>query len=217
MLKPYQELRKVDVTPYCSRKKVKDENGKEKEALYLNWAKCIDLLYENGAEKVSFEPIRNEDGTFLFPQKETEDRKGSKGQSYFIAVNIRIDDKAYRMDAPLMMGNIPVKDATLNQLRINTAHQRAFVKGVAIYTGLGLGLWADGDADEEAAPREMDEEAHDIFVIKRRVEEKITAAMKRGMEKKDICARLRINEKQMQGYLDYYARLNTFERALERL
>lgn len=28
--------------------------------LYLNWAKCIDLLHENGAEAVYFVPIPNE-------------------------------------------------------------------------------------------------------------------------------------------------------------
>lgn len=42
MLKKYEELRKIDVTPYC------EERDK---ALYLNWAKCIDLLHENGDRK----------------------------------------------------------------------------------------------------------------------------------------------------------------------
>jgi hypothetical protein len=43
MLKSYAELRKIDVTPYCE-----DRDG----AKYLPWAKCVDLLHTNGAEKV---------------------------------------------------------------------------------------------------------------------------------------------------------------------
>ena len=51
MLKPYGELRKVDVKPFCE----------EREGMtYLNWAKCIDLLHENGAEKVYWVPIPDE-------------------------------------------------------------------------------------------------------------------------------------------------------------
>ena len=45
MLKSYEELVKVDVTPYCS-----DRDGFK----YLNWARCVDLLRKNGAEKVYF-------------------------------------------------------------------------------------------------------------------------------------------------------------------
>ena len=43
MLKKYEEMRKIDVRPFCE-----EREGK----IYLNWAKCIDLLHENGAEKV---------------------------------------------------------------------------------------------------------------------------------------------------------------------
>ena len=43
MLKNFNEMRKVDVLPYCE---------KREGMLYLNWAKCIDLLHENGAETV---------------------------------------------------------------------------------------------------------------------------------------------------------------------
>ena len=51
MLKSYEEMRKIDVTPFCE----------EREGmLYLNWAKCIDLLRENGAKKVYWEPVPDE-------------------------------------------------------------------------------------------------------------------------------------------------------------
>ena len=37
-LKSYEEMRQIDVKPYCE----------ERDGLtYLNWAKCIDLLHEN--------------------------------------------------------------------------------------------------------------------------------------------------------------------------
>ena len=39
MLKSYDELRKIDVSPYTEKRDGAD---------YLNWAKCIDLLHENG-------------------------------------------------------------------------------------------------------------------------------------------------------------------------
>lgn len=58
MLKPYDELVKVNVLPYCA----------EREGfMYLNWAKCMELLRENGAEKVYFELCQNErTGNSLF-------------------------------------------------------------------------------------------------------------------------------------------------------
>ena len=50
-LKDYEELRKIDVRPYCE----------ERDGItYLNWAKCIDLLHENGAKVVRWEPIPDE-------------------------------------------------------------------------------------------------------------------------------------------------------------
>ena len=48
MLKPYSELVKVDVTKYCKKRDGMD---------YLNWAKCVELLHEHGAETVYFEPM----------------------------------------------------------------------------------------------------------------------------------------------------------------
>ena len=50
-LKSWEEMHKIDVTPYCQ----------ERDGMtYLNWAKCIDLLHENGAKKVYWVPIPDE-------------------------------------------------------------------------------------------------------------------------------------------------------------
>ena len=69
-LKSYEELRKIDVRPFCKKR-----DGIE----YLNWAKCIDLLRENGAEKVYWEPIPNkETGSSLIMSSATfTDGKGN--------------------------------------------------------------------------------------------------------------------------------------------
>ena len=48
MLKSYEEMRKINVKPYCKKRDGLD---------YLNWATCIKLLHENGAEVVKWEPI----------------------------------------------------------------------------------------------------------------------------------------------------------------
>ena len=84
MLKSYEEMRKIDVTPYCE----------ERDGLaYLNWAKCIDLLHENGAEKVYFEPVVNEfTGSSLFMTEQAfTDKNGMVNRVYETAVKIVID------------------------------------------------------------------------------------------------------------------------------
>ena len=43
MIKSYDEMRKIDVKPYCKKRDGLD---------YLNWAMCIKLLHENGAKVV---------------------------------------------------------------------------------------------------------------------------------------------------------------------
>lgn len=50
MIKSFAEMREINVLPFCEKRDGMD---------YLNWAKCIDLLHENGAEKVYFVPIPN--------------------------------------------------------------------------------------------------------------------------------------------------------------
>ena len=45
MLKSYKEMRNIDVSKWVDKRDGAD---------YLNWAKVVDLLHENGAEKVYF-------------------------------------------------------------------------------------------------------------------------------------------------------------------
>ena len=216
MLKPYDEMRKIDVLPYCEKKKGKDDNGRMIEIPYLNWAKCVDLLHENGAEKAYFVPQRSENGGFLFESKEVANKDGRKTGCYFVSVMIVIDDQEYYMDTPLMNGSLVVYDDTLNQLRIANAHARAFVKGVAIHTGLGFDLWVKhGDDDTSAATDDLS--IHSIFAIKKRVEELITVKIQNGMTQKDILAGLGLSQKQFDGLMKSFDSIAGFEKALKKL
>lgn len=134
MLKSYEEMRKIDVTPYC----------KERDGIrYLNWARCKELLHKNGAETVYFVPILNNrtGGSLFYTDLEFMDKAGIKNRCYETRIEIHIDDKVYIMHSPVMNGTNPVKDNSMSQQRVWNSMCRSFVKGVAIYTGLGFDLW----------------------------------------------------------------------------
>ena len=141
MLKSYEELRKIDVKPYCENR-----DGLS----YLNWAKCIELLHDNGAEKVYFEPIPDEKtgSSLRMTEKEFADNKGNTNRVYETRIRVVIDDLEFIMQTPVMNGSNPVKDNSMNQNRVWTSMCRAFVKGVAIHTGLGFSLWLKEESDK---------------------------------------------------------------------
>lgn len=133
-LKSYKELREVDVLPYCE----------ERDGMtYLNWAKCIDLLHEHGAEKVYWIPIPDEKtGSSLRMTEATfTDSKDVTNKCYETRIKVVIDDQEYEMQTPVMNGSNPVKDNSMTQQRVWNSMCRAFVKCVAIHTGLGFNLW----------------------------------------------------------------------------
>lgn len=193
MLKPYSELVKIDVLPYCDKREAKDDRGKKVQVPYLNWATCKNLLHENGAESVYFVPLKAQNGSYLFMSAEVENKDGRRTGCWFVSVEIHIDDRTFTMDMPLMNGSLVVYEDTLNQLRIANAHARAFVKGVAIHTGLGFSLWC---TDKDTEPDPDDLSGHSIMAIKRRIETELTAKMQRGMDMDDILSALRINRRQ---------------------
>lgn len=139
MLKSYEEMRKVDVLPYCE----------ERDGLtYLNWAKCIDLLHKHGAESVHWEPIPDEKtgSSLRMVEVEFEDKNKVKNRCYETRIRVYIDDKTYEMQTPVMNGSNPVKDNSMSQQRVWNSMCRAFVKCVAINTGLGFDLWLKEEA-----------------------------------------------------------------------
>lgn len=153
MLKSYEELRKIDVKPYCKKRDGLD---------YLNWAKCIELLHKNGAEVVHWEPITDpETGSSLIMSKQTfTDSKGNTNRCYETRIRVTIDDKVYEMQTPVMNGANPVKDNSMSQQRVWNSMCRAFVKCVAINTGLGFDLWAkEENAGDMSIPTTLEKQA----------------------------------------------------------
>lgn len=204
MLKPFSELRKIDVRPYIDKR---DDNLE-----YLNWAKCIDLLHENGAEVVYFTPLTNENGSSLFmSDREFADKNKVVNKCYEVAVEIVIDDLKFVMRSPLMNGSNPVKDNSLNQLRVWNAQTRAFVKGVAIRTGLGFELWS---RDFDSASEDDDLSKHDIFAIKERVQQEYTSKLKQKMSTKEIADKLDMTEDEVKVVFTYFDAINRFEKKL---
>lgn len=133
-LKGYEELRSVDVRPYCE-----ERDG----MIYLNWAKCIDLLHKYGAEKVYWIPVPDsKTGSSLrMTDSIFTDSKGNANKCYETRIKVVIDENEYEMQSPVMNGVNPVKDNSMSQQRVWNSMCRSFVKCVAIHTGLGFDLW----------------------------------------------------------------------------
>lgn len=215
MIKSYAEMRKIDVLPLCDKRKAKDDRGKEIEVPYLNWAKCMDLLHENGAEVVYFEPCVNANGSSLFMSDQVfTDSKGNTNRCYEVRVKIVIDDLVFTAQYPLMNGSNPVKDNSLTQQRVWNAQTRAFVKGVAMRTGLGFRLWLD---DPESKPEEDDLSRHNLFAIKERMQIAYTKAIKKGMSTSEIANAVGMTEEEVRVVFTYFDQLNRFEGKLNAL
>lgn len=144
MIKPYDEMRKIDVSPYCEKR-----DGLS----YLNWAKCVDLLHKNGAQKVYWDPIPNEKtgGSLRMSDTVFTDSKGNTNRCYETRIRVVIDNLVFEMQTPVMNGANPVKDNSMSQMRVWNSMCRAFVKGVAIHTGLGFDLWLKEEFNELGA------------------------------------------------------------------
>lgn len=134
MIKSFSEMREINVLPFCEKRDGMD---------YLNWAKCIDLLHENGAEKVYFVPIPNPrtGGSLYYSDVTFKDKNGVENRCYETRIEVVIDDEKYIMQSPVMNGSNPVKDNSMSQQRVWNSMCRSFVKCVAIHTGLGFNLW----------------------------------------------------------------------------
>ena len=115
-----------------------------------------------------------------------------------------------------MNGSNPVKDNSLTQQRLWNAQTRAFVKGVAMRTGLGFGLWVSGDEAEDKSPVE-DLTAHNLFAIKERMQIDYTNAIMKGMSTGDIAKAVNKTEDEVRLLFTYFDQLNRFEQELNSL
>ena len=208
MLKPYDELKKVDVRPFT-----RNRDGAD----YLPYNKCIDLLHEHGAEVVYFIPVQNPKTGGSLYESETvfEDKNGVKNRCYETRIEIHIDDKIYYMQSPVMNGANPVKDNSMSQQRVWNSMTRSFVKAVAMYTGLGFSLWLDEEEQERKAQTEADQ-YHNILKVQERVFETVTAIQKKGnMTLKQIAEQMGRTEEELQQYMKMYKILYAVENNLE--
>lgn len=206
MLKSYDELRKLDLSQYIEKRENID---------YINWARVVDLLHENGAEKVYFEPVANEEGSSLYMTNQTyTDSKGNVNRVYETAVHIVIDDLDWIQRGPVMNGSNPVKDNSMSQQRLWNSQTRLFVKGVAIRTGLGFNLWLKEEENNDKASKWDDLSYHDITKIKERCQEEYTKLLKAGLSVKDIAEKLHKTEDEVKAIFSYFDTLNTFEKDL---
>lgn len=128
-LKSFSELFNLDLSSEVAKRPVKKSSNLTLD--YLEWANCIKLLHENGAETVKYGMNRNTDDYPCF--------YNHNGESPFVSIWVEIDGERYEEDYPVVNGIYVVNNPS--QLDINRAKQRGFVKAVAINTGLGLSLW----------------------------------------------------------------------------
>ena len=139
MLKSFKELIAFDTSSYEQKKptfKNKKPLPESKWLSYIEWAVVLRLLYDNGAEKVRYGTLLN--------STEYPAVFDSNGENPFVSVWVEIDDERYAIEYPVLGINTYTKKA--GSLNIHTAQQRAFVKCVAINTGLGLSLWIKDEA-----------------------------------------------------------------------
>ena len=207
MLKPFDELIKVDVSPYTEKRDGAD---------YLPYNRCIKLLHDNGAETVYFNPVQNPKTGGSLYESETvfTDKNGVTNRCYETKIEIHIDDKVYYMQSPVMNGANPVKDNSMSQQRVWNSMTRSFVKAVAMYTGLGFGLWLDEEENERKEQQKQDS-YHDILKVQERVFETVTAIQKKSnMTLMEIADKLSRTEEELKNYLSMYKTLSIVEHNL---
>ncbi len=206
MLKSWNEMRGLDISKYVKQRDKAD---------YLPWASCLKLLYENGAEKVSFRPLVNENGSSLFMSDQVfTDKSGGTNRCYEVRVEVVIDGYTFGISYPVMNGINAVRDNLMNQNAVHKAQMRAFVKAVAINTGLGFDLWLD---DSDIDPDGEDLSKHSLWAVKERLQQAYTRAIKKGMSTKDIAEKLQMTEDEVKVYFTYFAQLHRFEERLNAL
>lgn len=209
-LPSFEELRKVDVSKHVQKRDGAD---------YLNWAVAKQLLHDNGAEKVYFEPVQQANGSSLIMcEKEFKDSKDNSNRVYETRIKVTIDDLVFEIQGPVMNGGSPVKDNSMSQQRLWNSQTRLFVKGVAIYTGLGFDLWSRLEAKEEEESVEENLSKHQILKVAQRVKQKLTFLMaEQGMMMEEIAKKLNMDSDELKACLSYYAILDKFEKALNTI
>lgn len=207
MLKSFNELRKIDVTPY-----VKKRDGAD----YLPWATVVDLLHEHGAERVFYTPIYNENGSSLFMSEQTfTDNKGNINRCYEVRIEVTVDDDTFIYSYPLLNGINPVKDNSLNQNVVFKAMARAFVKAIALRYGLGFSLWSKDEIEDSSESEDLSK--HSLFAIKERFQQEYTRLIRKGMTTNEIAESLEMTTDEVKLYFSFFDSLDRFEKKMLKL
>ena len=206
MLKSWNEMRSLDISKYVKQRDKAD---------YLPWAECLKLLYENGAEKVTIRTLTDDNGSSLFMSDQVfTDKNGATNRCYEVRLEVIIDGNEYTFSYPVMNGINAVRDNLMNQNAVHKAQMRAFVKCVAINTGLGFDLWRD-DSDIENDTDDLSK--HNLWAIKERMQQSYTRAIKKGMSTGDIAKAVNKTEDEVRLLFTYFDQLNRFEQELNAL
>ena len=216
MIKSFNEMMALNLSGHISKKpsfkrdKRTGELVKVGELEYLNWADCLALLHENGAEKVLFGNERTDAGELLFMNNNVLP---------FLRVFVEIDGDRRTLDYPLIDGSKDISMEKAVQSDLHNATQRAFVKCVAINWGLGLSLWQKEDADDQKAKDDQTIiENSNIYAIKTRIERMVTEKLKRGMEMPDLLASIGMRDAQFKKVMSsYFDMIALLEERLMRL
>ena len=206
MLKSWNEMRSLDISKYVKQRDKAD---------YLPWAECLKLLYENGAEKVTIHTLTDTNGSSLFMSDQVfTDKSGGTNRCYEVRLEVTIDSETYTFSYPVMNGINAVRDNLMNQNAVHKAQMRAFVKCVAINTGLGFDLWRD-DSDIENDVDDLSK--HSLWAVKERLQQAYTRAIKKGLSTSDIAKAVNKSEDEVRLLFTYFDQLNRFEQELNAL
>ncbi len=152
----FREMYAYDVKPFIKTKHpFKKIDGAYKEDTsktlkFIEWSKILCLLYELGAESVRYGNIFTDEGHPSFVNK--------AGTAPFVRVWVTIDNDRFEIAHPVLNGY--EKGYADNQLHIHNATQRAFVKCIAINTGLGLSLWEQDEEETVETPDAVSKESN---------------------------------------------------------
>lgn len=210
-LKSYEDLKKLDLSKYITKRDKAD---------YINWARIVDLLHENGAEKVYFEPVVNQltgSSLYMTDQVFTTGKDAKTNRVYETAVRIVIDDLDFIQRGPVTNGSNPVLDNSMTQQRLWNCQTRLFVKGVAIRTGLGFNLWVKDEEESENNNWEDDLSKHNIFKIQERMQQLITSKLKQGLSEEKIADNLNISVEELKNYFTYFKILDRLEKRISEM
>jgi hypothetical protein len=207
MLKSFNEMRKIDVTPY-----IKQRDGAD----YLPWATVVDLMHEHGAERVFFTPVYNDNGSSLFMSEQTfTDNKGNINRCYEVRIAITVDDDDFVYSYPLLNGINPVKDNSLNQNVVFKAMARAFVKAIALRYGLGFSLWAKDENEDTTESEDLTK--HHLWAIKERFQQEYTRLIRKGMTTSEIAEALEMTTDEVKLHFSFFDSLDRFEKKMQKL